>query len=67
MPTEPKRVKCDQCGSVAIIQFVQIPVVDLGVTEGGSQIPDWTCVVECPKCGTSQQTLPLKPPFDNRN
>ena len=67
MPSESKRVNCDQCGSASIVKFVQSPTVDLDTINSGAILPDWACVIECRICGIRQRTVPAKPGFDNRN
>jgi hypothetical protein len=67
MSIESKPIKCDLCGSEAIIKYAQIPVFDANTYIGGHGLPDWSRIIECRSCGTRQQNALAKFAWNNRN
>jgi hypothetical protein len=67
MPVESKPITCDECGSLAIIKYVQVPEVGIHTYVGGRELPSWTRVIECPICGIGEQNWTAKLAWESRN
>jgi hypothetical protein len=67
MSIESKPIKCDQCGSVAIINYAPAPAVDVNTYVGGHGLTDWSRIIKCRNCGTRQQNALGKFAWNNRN
>jgi hypothetical protein len=48
--------QCDECGSVAVLSYIEIPASDRDADGSLLDPADWSRVIECPKCGTREQS-----------